>query len=177
MAVGECGMDASRGNRVPMEEQAEAFRKQLEMAMRLELPLVLHIREAEAAGLEVLRIAGLPGAWPVHRHCWNDTWEAAAAWLEEFPGSVIGLTDLVSHRGAMGDRAREVARQVPLHRLVLETDAPYFKPRQLEGLMGWWGQPQFCHPLQVASVARTVARVRNCSVQVRRLWQGKFYWL
>ena len=181
MAVGECGMDASRGNRVPMEVQAEAFLRQLELAMRLELPLVLHIREAEAAGLEVLRAAGLPGTWPVHRHCWNDTWEAAAAWLEEFPGSVIGLTDLVSHRGAMGDRAREVARQVPLDRLVLETDAPYFKPRQLEGLMGLWGQPQFCHPLQVVSVARAVAQVRNCLLQVSRLflvslWLAWFYW-
>ena len=67
VAVGECGMDRSSGCRVPLEVQSQAFRLQVELAMKLQLPLVLHIREAEQAGLAVLKEVGLPRDWPVHR--------------------------------------------------------------------------------------------------------------
>ena len=53
--------------RVPLEIQSQAFRLQVELAMKLKLPLVLHIREAEQAGLAVLKKVGLPRDWPVHR--------------------------------------------------------------------------------------------------------------
>ena len=98
VAVGECGLDRSRGNRVDMATQVCAFKMQVLLAMKLNLPLVLHIREAEEEGRQVLRECGLPRDWPVHRHCWNDSWEKCSNWLEEFPGSVVGLTGLVTLR-------------------------------------------------------------------------------
>ena len=67
VAVGECGMDGSAGCRVQKDVQSKAFRLQVELAMKLKLPLVLHIREAEEAGLAVLKEVGLPRDWPVHR--------------------------------------------------------------------------------------------------------------
>ena len=90
VAVGECGLDRSRGNRVDTATQVAAFKMQVLLAVKLNLPLVLHIRRAEEEGKQVLRECGLPRDWPVHRHCWNDTWERCSDWLEEFPGSVVG---------------------------------------------------------------------------------------
>ena len=66
-AVGECGMDRSAGCRVQKEVQSQAFRLQVELAMKLQLPLVLHIRDAEQAGLAAIKESGLPRDWPIHR--------------------------------------------------------------------------------------------------------------
>ena len=68
VAVGECGMDRSSGCRVSVEVQAQAFRLQVKLAMKLNLPLVLHIREAEELGLSILKEVGLPADWPIHRY-------------------------------------------------------------------------------------------------------------
>ena len=78
--------------------------------MRLHLPLVLHIRDAEEEGLEVLRAAGLPPRWPVHRHCFTGDWPTAAAWLGLFPGSRLGVTAAVTHpdRRAVHNWVRQV---------------------------------------------------------------------
>jgi hypothetical protein len=78
----------------------------VDLPLHLELPLVLHIRNAEEEGLEVLRAAGLPPYWPVHRHCFTGDWPAAAAWLELYPGSRLGVTAAVTHpdrRAGMSD--------------------------------------------------------------------------
>ena len=98
VAVGECGLDRSGNNKVDMATQVMAFKMQVMLAMKLQLPLVLHIREAEEEGRQVLRDCGLPRDWPVHRHCWNDSWKRCQEWLEEFPGSVVGLTGLITLR-------------------------------------------------------------------------------
>lgn len=67
VAVGECGMDRSSGCRVSVKVQAQAFRLQVKLAMKLNLPLVLHIRDAEEVGLSILKEVGLPANWPIHR--------------------------------------------------------------------------------------------------------------
>ena len=103
VAVGECGLDRSRGNKVDMATQVIAFKMQVRLAMKLNLPLVLHIREAEEMGRRVLRECGLPRDWPVHRHCWNDSWRRCRDWLEEYPGSAVGLTGLVTWRSGVID--------------------------------------------------------------------------
>ena len=101
VAVGECGLDCSGKNRVDMKVQVEAFKRQVKLAMKLDLPLVLHIRDAEEEGIKVLQGCNLPRDWPVHRHCWNDSWEVCRNWLDLFPGSVVGLTGLVTYRLSM----------------------------------------------------------------------------
>ena len=67
VAIGECGLDNSQKNTVGMAVQRRAFAAQVELALRLKLPLVLHIREAEEEGRQVLREAGVPQDWPIHR--------------------------------------------------------------------------------------------------------------
>ena len=65
----------------------------------------------------------------------------------------------------MGEQAREVVRCTPLSRLILETDAPYFRPRSVEGLMEARGQPQFSHPIHLIAAAKTVAEVKKITVK------------
>ena len=71
VALGECGLDYTKKNLVPREQQMRVFREQVLLALRLDLPLVLHIREAEEDGLRVLEDAGLPRDWRLHRHCFT----------------------------------------------------------------------------------------------------------
>ena len=161
VAVGECGLDCSRKNGADMDVQIEAFKLQVKLAMKLDLPLVLHIRDAEEEGIAVLESCGLPGTWPVHRHCWNDSWVRCQTWLDLFPGSVVGFTGLITYSQA--DQAREVARLLPLDRLVLETDAPYFRP-QYSGLLPP-DSLRFAHPVQVVSVAAAIAGIKGVSLE------------
>jgi TatD DNase family protein len=68
VAVGECGLDRSKRNHdFNLDNQILAFKMQLELAMKLKLPLVLHIREAEDEALRVLEEVKLPQDWPIHR--------------------------------------------------------------------------------------------------------------
>ena len=69
---------------------------------------------------------------PIHRHCFTGSWEEAKTWLDMFPNSYIGLTPLVTHKYSHRSLGpRDVARKIPLNRLLLETDAPYFVPKQV----------------------------------------------
>jgi hypothetical protein len=87
---------------------------------------VLHIRNAEEEGLEVLRAAGLPPYWPVHRHCFTANWPAASAWLELYPGSRLGGT-VASLGGAgpgkLGRRLVLPSGDLQCHRLIARAAA------------------------------------------------------
>ena len=80
----------------------------------------------------------LPADWPVHIHCFLADWATALLWLDSFPKSVISLTPAVAGRNPL---RRELARRIPLRRLVLETDAPYFV---LSGLKRRYSDPTAC---------------------------------
>ena len=78
---------------------------------------------------------------------------------------MFGFTNLVSNSNWMGDQAREVVRRMPMSRIILETDSPYFRPRSLDGLMEVRGQPQFSHPVHLIAAAKTVAETKGMSVE------------
>ena len=126
VAIGECGLDKSGKNRVPMEVQKKYFEAQIDIARDLNLPLVMHIRGAEEEAKELLKKKNVPANFRIHYHCFTGTWKAAEAWLRAYPASKIGLTGLVTFGHAKS--VREVARKIPLDKLLLETDAPYFLP-------------------------------------------------
>ena len=67
-AIGECGLDTSLKNRVPLQKQIELFEYQIHLAMRENKPLILHIRGAEEEALRVLKVNNLPHDWPIHRY-------------------------------------------------------------------------------------------------------------
>ena len=62
----------------------------------------------------------------MHVHCFNDNWSVCERWLRDYPGCMVGLTPLVCKPAVT--HVHDVARRIPLDRLLLETDAPYFLP-------------------------------------------------
>ena len=67
VAVGECGLDKSYKNKIPLVEQVETFTLQVKLALKHNKPIVLHIRDAEKEGLDTLQEVELPSDWPLHR--------------------------------------------------------------------------------------------------------------
>ncbi|HYL11087.1 MAG TPA: TatD family hydrolase [Candidatus Acidoferrales bacterium] len=148
IAWGEIGLDYHY-DFSPREVQQKVFRAQLALAARAKLPVIIHCREAWPDCLAVLkddwRSTGLGGIL----HCFSGTLEEARKGLE--------MDFLVSFAGnstyPKAQNLREVAREIPLGRLLIETDAPYLAPQAHRGKRN--------EPAYVAEVARTLAGVRN----------------
>ena len=157
VAVGEMGLDYSKNNRVRHRElQKNAFRKQIQIALDYQLPLILHIREAEDEGLAILSECNVPTHYKMHRHCFTGTVSQAMHWMQLYPNSVLGLTGLITMKGPRSDQARELARAIPMHRLVLETDSPHFQP---PGSLG-----KCSRPTNVLAVAEQVSWIKQIPV-------------
>jgi len=122
IAIGETGLDFHY-DFSPRQEQFCAFEEQLELAWQLNLPVILHIREAHAEALAVVKNFGKPLQGVAH--CFTGTWDEARAWLDL--GFYIGITGIVTFEKKAGN-VKEVAAKTPLDRLLIETDAPYLAP-------------------------------------------------
>ena len=158
VALGECGLDYSSKNEVSRTVQMEVFARQLNLAIKYNLPLVLHIRDAEADGLRVLDTAGVPPNYLIHRHCFGGDVKAARAWIRRYPCSKIGVTGMVTRQSAKD--VRKAIKDVCLDSILLETDAPYHLP---EGAAN--SQFKCSFPGHVIHVAREVAKIKNVSVE------------
>ena len=126
VAVGECGLDYSHKNSIPKATQIKVFTKQLEIAMKYKIPVVIHIRDAEKDRLKVLKDAGVPEDFPIHRHCFGGNLEDAKTWLSNYSECKLGFTGLVTYSHA--SQVHKVVEHVDIDRILLETDAPYFLP-------------------------------------------------
>jgi len=126
VAVGECGLDFFR-NFSPRRAQQDAFQAQLELAATTRMPVFLHQREAHAEFIEILRPMIARAAGGV-AHCFTGDSAALREYLDM--GLYIGITGWIcdDRRGA---ELRNLAKDIPLDRLVIETDAPYLMPRTL----------------------------------------------
>ncbi len=148
-AVGETGLDFHR-DRAPREDQLRAFEAQLDLAARLDLPVVIHSRAAEDDTFAVLRehAAGLT----VILHCFG-----AAGRLEECVehGYLCSFAGNLTYPSAADLRA--AARDVPEELLLVETDAPYLAPQPVRG------RPN--EPAHVVRTAERVAEVRGVSYE------------
>jgi len=160
VAIGECGLDYSVKNTVDRTLQKKVFFNQLILGMKYNLPLVLHIRDAEEDGYQVLEAAGVPADYQIHRHCFTGDWPAACTWLDKFPASKIGIAGCVTFRGAV--HVHQTVRQIPLHRLLLETDAPYFLPVGVDRNLYKFS---FSQPGHLVHVAAKVAELKKIPVQ------------
>jgi len=125
VAVGECGLDFSHPNNAEKEIQKQTFKEQIELSVQLDLPLVVHSREAVEDTVEMMR-KYCPRDKLVHLHCFTDSVEFAKTMLAEFPKLKIGFTGSILFKKA--DDKRETVKQVPLDRILLETDSPFFTP-------------------------------------------------
>ncbi|XP_046568122.1 putative deoxyribonuclease TATDN2 isoform X1 [Haliotis rubra] len=156
IAVGEIGLDYSGTFRQHEVLQKKMFAYQLQLALDVKKPLVIHCRQAEEDCLAIMEEI-VPKNYKIHCHCFTGTYEQCKKWLTKFPKLYIGLTNLVSFRSATP--THEVAKHIPLGRLLLETDAPYFVPRQIPK-----GSFELSHPGMAVLVAEEVARIKEISV-------------
>jgi TatD DNase family protein len=155
VAVGECGLDFFR-DLAPRQRQREAFEAQLELAARIQRPVVIHEREAHGALLELLKpkIAQLPGAL---LHCFTGSSVALDDYLQL--GLYIGVTGWACDE-RRGRRLLELLPRIPEDRLLLETDAPFLLPRSLRP------KPRSGRnePAYLPHIAETVAQARGASL-------------
>lgn len=125
VAIGETGLDFYR-NRSPRPVQVEAFRRQIRLARELDLPLIVHDREAHQ---ETMRLLEAEGAERVVLHCFSgDLAMAEEAWAR---GYVISIAGPVTY--PKNEALRAVVRKARPDRLVLETDCPYLPPQAFRG--------------------------------------------
>ncbi|GFT32162.1 putative deoxyribonuclease TATDN2 [Trichonephila clavipes] len=127
-ALEKIGLDYSNRNNCLKEVQFEVFCRQLKIALMKKLPVVVHCRDAHEDGMRIISQV-LPKDYTIHLHCFTDTWEWAQKWLNKFPNLYIGITNVVTFPSAKS--VHEVAKNIPLDRLLLETDAPYFVPKRV----------------------------------------------
>jgi TatD DNase family protein len=153
VAIGEIGFDFYR-NLSPRESQLEVFQKQLDLASNLSLPVVIHCRQAHIEVYDIL------SAWVKAAdskrgviHCFSGDMEIARRYIEL--GFYISLAGSVTYPSA-GELV-EVAREVPLDRLLLETDAPFLAPQAHRGKRN--------EPAYVALTAQKVADIRQVPVE------------
>ncbi|MFV3385824.1 TatD family hydrolase [Pseudomonas sp. NY15364] len=151
VAIGETGLDYHYEPESAALQQA-SFRLHLEAARITGKPVIVHTREARADTLALLREAALPQAGVLH--CFTEDWEMAKAALDI--GFYISLSGIVTFRNA--EALREVARQVPVDRLLVETDSPYLAP------VPHRGKPNL--PQYVREVAEYLAVLRGVSYEV-----------
>ena len=121
VAIGEIGLDYYWAENPPKEFQQMVFRRQLQMALELDLPVIVHDREAHGDCLEIVK--EFPGVRGVF-HCFSGSPEMAEELLKR--GWYLGFDGPVTYKNAR--RAPEVAAVTPLDRIVVETDAPYMSP-------------------------------------------------
>ncbi|XP_075552176.1 uncharacterized protein LOC142585350 [Dermacentor variabilis] len=156
VALGEIGLDYSHKNQCNHSVQKEVFRRQLQLALNRRLPLVIHSRDSTADTIQILQ-ERVPRDYLIHRHCFTGGWKEAQEWLDAFPNLCLGLTPLVSF-----DRVgplTEVARKIPLDRLLIETDSPYFLPKEESRNL------RCSHPGMAIYVAMRVASLRSIPVE------------
>ena len=153
VAIGELGLDLFRQKN--LEEQLAVLRPQLDLACELELPVIIHCRDAAEPMLAELRERAGRGACPRGvMHCWGGTPEEMAAFLEL--GFYISFSGVVTFPKA--DATHACARQVPADRYLVETDCPFLAPVPQRGKRN--------EPALVAAVAARLAELRGESLEV-----------
>ena len=126
VAIGEIGLDYYWEENPPRDFQQTVFRKQLALASELDLPVIVHDREAHGDSLAIIQ--EFPTVTGVF-HCFSGSPEMAAELLKR--GWYLGFDGPITYKNAK--RAPEVAAITPLDRMVVETDAPYMPPVPMRG--------------------------------------------
>ena len=152
IAWGEIGLDFHYDNS-PREVQMNVFRRQLQLARGANLPVIIHTREAEAETIEILRTEWSDCDLPGIMHCFSGSlWLAQQALAMGF---YISFSGIVTFKKA--EELRTIAKQVPLDRLLIETDCPFLAPVPFRGRRN--------EPAYVVEVARCLAGLRGVTVE------------
>ena len=148
-AIGEIGLDYHYED-IPRELQLKAFRAQMALAAELDLPVIVHEREAHADGMTVVdEFTTVKGVF----HCYSGSAEMAQELVKR--GWYIGFTGVLTFKNAK--KALEVASAIPLERIVLETDCPYMAPEPFRGKRN--------DPGKLYRMAEKLAELRGMTVE------------
>jgi len=150
VAIGETGLDYFRLTG-ELEWQRVRFRRHIQAAIACNKPLIIHTRQAAADTLRIMReehAERIGGGM----HCFTESLEVAYEAIDL--GFLISFSGILTFKNAAS--IREVARQIPLDRILIETDSPYLAPVPFRGKTN--------QPAYVKHVAETIAQVRNLEV-------------
>ena len=150
IAIGETGLDYHYMNS-SAENQQFAFRKQLQIAVELNLPVVLHSREAEADTISILKEIPVPALGVAHS--FTSSLKMARTLLDM--GWYLGINGIVTFKNA--EDLREVVRWIPMDRLLLETDSPFLAP------VPFRGKPN--KPALIPVIASFIAELRKIPIE------------
>ncbi|XP_026116250.1 putative deoxyribonuclease TATDN2 [Carassius auratus] len=156
IAFGEIGLDYSYKNSTDSWKQKEVLERQLQLAVALGKPLVIHCRDADDDLLKIMKKC-VPWDYKIHRHCFTNSYSVIEPFLSEFSNLCVGFTGLVTYHNAA--EARDAVRKIPLNRILLETDAPYFLPRQVPK-----STCRFAHPGMGIHTLREISLLKNESL-------------
>jgi TatD DNase family protein len=152
VAWGEIGLDFHYDNS-PRNVQMEVFRRQLRLARDAGLPVIVHTREAEDETIEILRTEWSSSQLPGIMHCFSGSFRLAEKAIEL--GFLVSFSGILTFKKA--NELRAVAKQVPLERLLIETDCPYLTPMPFRGKRN--------EPAYVVDVARCLGELHNLGVE------------
>ncbi len=150
VAIGETGLDYYRSTDADMTWQQLRFANHIEVAKTTHKPLIIHTRAAQHDTIEWMRREGAREAGGV-MHCFTESWDMAKQALDL--GFYISISGIVTFKNAL--QVQDVARQVPLDRLLIETDAPYLAPVPFRGKLN--------QPAYVYYTAQAIASLRGIS--------------
>lgn len=153
VGIGETGLDYFHKD-APVDVQKKSFRDHLRAARATGLPVIIHSRQAEEDTAQILREeAAAPGAHPLTgvMHCFSSRRVLAEDAVAL--GFYISLSGILTFKKSQ--ELRDIARDVPMEQLLVETDAPFLSPEPLRG--------RICEPAYVAHTARVLAEVKGVS--------------
>lgn len=151
VAFGEIGLDYY-WNKQNHETQKKWFREQLKTAYELKLPVIIHSREAAMDTYNILQEEAKKGLCGVI-HCYSYSSEMARDYIES--GFYIGIGGVVTFKNAK--KVKETVKEIPLERIVLETDCPYLAPDPHRGTRNFSGNLHL--------VAGEIAQIKEISIQ------------
>ncbi|WP_366923400.1 TatD family hydrolase [Metallumcola ferriviriculae] len=150
LALGEMGLDYYR-NLSPKNVQQQVFSQQINLAKELKMPIIVHDRDAHQDTIDMLKKEGADQVGGI-LHCFSGSWQMAKQCLEL--GFYISLAGPVTFKNA--HRPQEIAKMVPVNRLLVETDCPYLAPEPKRGKRN--------EPGYVCYIAEKIAEIKHISL-------------
>jgi TatD DNase family protein len=151
VAIGEMGLDY-HWDKSPKDVQQRVFRQQIQLAKKVKLPIIIHNREATQDVVDILREEGAEEVGGI-MHCYSGSLEVAKECMEM--NFYISFGGPVTFKNAK--KPKEVAKEIPIDRLLIETDCPYLSPHPLRGKRN--------EPSYVKYVAEAIAELREMPLE------------
>ena len=151
VAIGETGLDYFR-LKGDLTWQRNRFRTHIKAAIKANLPLIIHTRNAQKDTISIMKEEGASNARGV-MHCFTETYDMAKQAIDQ--GFYISFSGIITFKNA--DDIRETVKKIPLESILIETDSPYLAPVPNRGKLN--------EPSNVTFVAEKIAEIKNLSVE------------